>query len=141
MKLTALTTALTLVGSMAMAGSVTSNSQSGSQSYSGVNVEGSTSTTDFSDQVPSMGAPSMNHTTSCALSASGAVSGPGFGIAFGNGRIDDECNTREEARFLHDLLSQRPSYARKAAIHHACSRDKSMRKTLVAIGICKVVKK
>jgi len=38
-------------------------------------------------------------------------------------------------------LSQRPSYARKAAIHHARSRDKSMRKTLVAIGICKVVKK
>jgi len=39
-----------------------------------------------------------------------------------------------------DLLTQRPSYARKAAIHHACIRDQSMRKTLVAIGICKVVR-
>lgn len=141
MKLTALTTALVLLGSVASAGNVTSGSQSGSQSFSGVNIEGSTSTTDFSDTVPGMGAPSMNHTTSCALSASGAVSGPGFGIAFGNGRIDDECNTREEARFLHDLLSQPPSYARKAAIHHACSRDKSMRNTLVAIGVCRVVKR
>jgi len=139
MKLTALTTALMLTGSIAIAGSVTSNSQSGSQSFSGVNIEGST--TDFSEQVPGMGAPSMSHTTSCALSASGAVSGPGFGIAFGNGRIDDECNTREEARFLHDLLTQRPSHARRAAIHHACSRDQSMRQTLVAIGICKVVRK
>ena len=141
MKTTILTALAVMAATSASAQSVTSDSVSQSESYSGVNVEGSTSTTDFSDQVPSMGAPSMSHTTSCALSASGAVSGPGFGIAFGNGRIDDECNTREEARFLHDLLSQRPSYARKAAIHHACSRDKSMRKTLVAIGICKVVKK
>jgi len=139
MNLARLTAALILPASAAAAQSVTSDSQSQSGSYSGVNIEGST--TDFSDQVPGMGAPSMSHTTSCALSASGAVSGPGFGIAFGNGRIDDECNTREEARFLHDLLTQRPSYARKAAIHHACSRDKSMRKTLVAIGICKVVRK
>jgi hypothetical protein len=139
MNLARLTAALILSASAATAQSVTSDSQSQSGSYSGVNIEGST--TDFSDQVPGMGAPSMSHTTSCALSASGAVSGPGFGIAFGNGRIDDECNTREEARFLHDLLTQRPSYARKAAIHHACSRDKSMRKTLVAIGICKVVRK
>lgn len=116
----------------------TSTSQSGSQSFSGVNIGGSTSTTDFSRQVPGMGAPSMNHTTSCALSASGALSGPGFGIAFGNGRIDGECNTREEARFLHDLLQQRPSAARQAAIHHACANDESMRTTLVAIGICVV---
>lgn len=114
------------------------DSESSAQSYSGINT---TSTTDFSEQVPGMGAPGMNHTTSCALSASGAVSGPGFGIAFGNGRIDSECNTREEARFLHDLLSQPPSYARRAAIHHACSKDESMRKTLVALNICKVVKK
>jgi hypothetical protein len=139
MNLARLTAAFILSASAAAAQSITSDSQSQSGSYSGVNIEGST--TDFSDQVPGMGAPSMSHTTSCALSASGAVSGPGFGIAFGNGRIDDECNTREEARFLHDLLTQRPSYARKAAIHHACSRDKSMRKTLVAIGICKVVRK
>lgn len=135
----AITAVAILAASSAAAQSVTSDSQSGSASYSGVNVEGSTA--DFGSQVPSMGAPSMNHTTSCALSASGAVSGSGFGISFGNGRIDDECNTREEARFLHDLLTQRPSYARTAAIHHVCSRDKSMRKTLVAIGICKVVKK
>lgn len=113
------------------------DSESSAQSYSGINT---TSTTDFSDQVPGMGAPGMNHTTSCALSASGAVSGPGFGVAFGNGRIDSECNTREEARFIHDLLSQPPSYARRAAIHHACSRDESMRNTFVALGICKVVK-
>jgi len=139
MKLARLTAALILSASAAAAQSVTSDSQSHSGSYSGVSIGGST--TDFSDQVPGMGAPSMSHTTSCALSASGAVSGPGFGISFGNGRIDDECNTREEARFLHDLLTQRPSYARRAAIHHACSRDKSMRKTLVAIGICKVVRK
>jgi len=139
MNLARLTAALILSASAAAAQSVTSDSQSQSGSYSGVSIGGST--TDFSDQVPGMGAPSMSHTTSCALSASGAVSGPGFGIAFGNGRIDDECNTREEARFLHDLLTQRPSYARRAAIHHACSRDQSMRKTLVAIGICKVVRK
>lgn len=135
----AITAIAILAASSAASQSVTSDSHSGSASYSGVNVEGST--TDLGSQVPSMGAPSMNHTTSCALSSSGAVSGSGFGISFGSGRIDDECNTREEARFLHDLLSQRPSAARTAAIHHACSRDKSMRKTLVAIGICRVVKK
>ena len=140
MKTTTLATLAIMTASAVSAQSVTSDSVSQSGSYSGVNIEGSTSTTDFSDSIPGMGAPSMNHTTSCALSASGAISGSGFGIAFGNGRIDDECNTREEARFLHDLLTQRPSYGRKAAIYHACSRDKSMRKTLVAIGVCKVVK-
>jgi len=139
MKLTAaLTSALVLIGSVATADSVTSESQSGSQSYSGVNIEGSN--TDLGRQVPGMGAPSMSHTTSCALSASGAISGPGFGISFGNGRIDSECNTREEARFLHDLLSQRPSQARNAAIYHACASDESMRNTLVAIGVCVIRK-
>mgnify|MGYP003565852511 FL=1 len=136
MKIAAIATAIILATS-ASAQSVTSDSVSQSGSYSGVTIEGST--TDLSSQVPGMGAPSMSHTTSCALSASGAISGAGFGISFGNGRIDDECNTREEARFLHDLLSQRPSHARRAAIHHACSRDKSMRDTLVAIGVCRVV--
>ena len=137
MKIAAIATAIILATS-ASAQSVTSDSVSQSGSYSGVTIEGST--TDLSSQVPGMGAPSMSHTTSCALSASGAISGAGFGISFGNGRIDDECNTREEARFLHDLLSQRPSHARRAAIHHACSRDKSMRDTLVAIGVCRVVR-
>jgi len=137
MKFAAIATAL-IFATSASAQSVTSDSVSQSGSYSGVVIEGST--TDLSSQVPGMSAPSMSHTTSCALSASGAISGAGFGISFGNGRIDDECNTREEARFLHDLLSQRPSHARRAAIHHACSRDESMRNTLVAIGICKVIK-
>lgn len=138
MKLTTFATLFVLIADDLFAQSTTSDSVSDSQSYSGVRIEGSS--TDFSSQVPGMGAPSMGHTTSCALSASGAVSGPGFGISFGNGRIDGECNTREEARFLHDLLSQRPSHARTAAIHHACSNDKSMRETLMAIGICKLAK-
>jgi len=131
--------AAALLTASSAAAQMSSDSQSQSQSYSGIHMEGSV--TDFSSQVPGMGAPGMSHTTSCALSASGAVSGSGFGIAFGNGRIDDECNTREEARFLHDLLSQHPSHARRIAIHHACSRDESMRRTLVAMGICRVVSK
>jgi len=134
----AITAIAILAASGAAAQSVTSDSVSQSGSYSGVNIEGSN--TDLGRQVPGMGAPSMSHTTSCALSASGAVSGPGFGISFGNGRIDSECNTREEARFLHDLLSQRPSHARNAAIYHACASDESMRNTLVAIGVCRVVR-
>jgi len=134
----AITAIAILAASGAAAQSVTSDSVSQSGSYSGVNIEGSN--TDLGRQVPGMGAPSMSHTTSCALSASGAVSGPGFGISFGNGRIDSECNTREEARFLHDLLSQRPSQARNAAIYHACASDESMRNTLVAIGVCRVVR-
>lgn len=138
MKLARLTAALIVSASAAAAQSVTSDSVSQSGSYSGVNIEGSN--TDLGRQVPGMGAPSMSHTTSCALSASGAISGPGFGISFGNGRIDSECNTREEARFLHDLLSQRPSQARNAAIYHACASDESMRATLVAIGVCRVVR-
>jgi len=134
----AITAIAILAASGAAAQSVTSASVSQSGSYSGVNIEGSN--TDLGRQVPGMGAPSMSHTTSCALSASGAVSGPGFGISFGNGRIDSECSTREEARFLHDLLSQRPSQARNAAIYHACASDESMRNTLVAIGVCRVVR-
>jgi hypothetical protein len=129
--------AAAITAAASSAGAQSLDSESSAQSYSGVTTS---STTDFSDSVPGMGAPSMSHTTSCALSASGAVSGPGFGISFGNGRIDSECNTREEARFLHDLLSQRPSHARRASLHHVCSNDKSMRNTLVAMGICKVVK-
>lgn len=134
---TILTALFTVAAASASAQSVSSESVSQSGSYSGVVVEGSE--TDLSNQVPGMAAPGMSHTTSCALSATGAISMPGFGISFGNGRIDGECNTREEARFLHDLLSQRPSHARQAAIYHACSRDKSMRDTLVAIGACRVV--
>ena len=123
---------------IAHAQDVYSGSQAGSSSYNNVQIGGQTSVTDLGRSVPSMGAPGMHHTASCALSASGAVSGSGFGFAFGRGRIDEECNTREESRFLHDLLRQRPSQARRAAIHHACANDKSMRATLVALGICVV---
>lgn len=130
--------ALLAMTTAASAQEVYSGSQAGSTSYNNVQIGGQTSVTDLGKSVPSMGAPGMHHTASCALSASGALSGSGFGLAFGRGRIDDECNTREESRFLHDLLRQKPSTARRAAIHHACANDKSMRATLVAVGVCVV---
>ena len=130
--------AIVAMATSASAQEVYSGSQAGSTSYNNVQIGGQTSVTDLGKSVPGMGAPGMHHTASCALSASGALSGSGFGLAFGNGRIDKECNTREEARFLHDLLRQKPNAARRAAIYHACANDKSMRDTLVAIGVCVV---
>ncbi len=106
----------------------TSESVSGAQSYSGVNVEASESL----NNTPSMGAPSAIPTADCMNAASFAASGPGFGIALGGGNGNKKCNTRVEASVLNALVGKR------AALHHICKHDAEMRATLVEMGLCRI---
>lgn len=109
--------------------------EAGAMSNSGVTIEGS------GPNVPGVGAPGMNHTAPCVIGHSSGVAVAGFGVSHGGGTIDDNCNTREEVKFLHNLLSQRNNMAKRVAIAHACANDKSIQQTLVAMGLCVVVKK
>ena len=100
-----------------------SNSESGAASS--VYIAGSINT----DNTPSMSAGS-NNTVSCAIGQSAALAVPGFGASVGGGKIDDQCNTREEALVLRNLVGT------AAAIEHLCRNDESLQETLVSQGYC-----
>lgn len=111
-----------------------SESQSQSQSSSGIYMEGSNVT-------PSMGGFGGNSTAPCVIGRGAGVGVPGAGVGFSTGTLERNCNTREEAKFIANLLNMPNGIAKTAAIHAACSQDESIRKTLVAVGVCRVVKK
>jgi hypothetical protein len=104
---------------------ITADSNSESGAASSVYIAGSTS----KDNTPSMSAGS-NNTVSCAIGKSAALAVPGLGASVGGGKIDAECNTREEALVLRNLVGT------AAAIEHLCRNDKSLRETLVSQGYC-----
>lgn len=120
--------ALILLASPALAGTTAdSESTSGAQSYSGVNIQQGNGYRGS----PSMGAPSVMG--DCG-GASGAVSFPGFGISLGGGNGNRKCNLRADAAMLQALLGDR------AAITHICRNDPQLRDTLIAIGVCAYAK-
>lgn len=109
-------------------------SESGSQSNSSSGVV-------FGDnyaplQAPSAVAPGNMHTAPCIVGSSAGIGIPGIGLSGGGGRLENECNTREEVKALSILLNQPPSVAKTAAILHYCNNDDSIRKTLVQMGVC-----
>lgn len=118
--------AILLCAAPASAQTAGSESVSGSQSYSGVNVEASRSI----HHAPGMGAPSAIPTADCINGHSGAVSGPGFGLAIGTGNGSWACNTRANAAMLAALGGE------QVAIDYVCSRDEGMRNVLQARGLC-----
>ena len=91
-------------------------------------------------QAPSAIAPGIMHTAPCIVGSSAGIGVPGLGLSGGGGRLEKECNTREEIKALNILLSQPPSLARKASILHYCNNDESIRKTLVQMGVCRTTK-
>ncbi len=129
-----LTAIFIVAASTANAQSVESDSHSASNS--GVVFGDSYAT----QQAPSAIAPGIMHTAPCIVGSSAGIGVPGIGLSGGNGRLEKECNTREEIKALNILLSQPPSLARKASILHYCNNDESIRKTLVQMGVCKVSK-
>ena len=74
----------------------TSGSISGSlsTSHSGVLIEGS----DVPNNTPSLGNPRGNNTAPCVIDSGFGVVVPGFGINMGGGRLEQECNTRDDGR-------------------------------------------
>ena len=127
MKVFVTAAAMVLLSVGVAAAQTTSNSQSGSQSVSGVVIEGSqvpNNTPNASMAVGSAG--------NCYPGAGIGASGPGWGLTIGGGRVDGECNTRAEMAALAQLAGNR------AALAHACRHDASMRETLVGLGICRV---
>lgn len=135
MKTPILTAAVLIIAASTASGQeATSGSLSGSQSFSGVNIEGSAA----ARIAPSVGAPGVMHTAPCIIGHSVGVSVLGGGVATGGGRLEENCNTREEAQFMFEVLRQRDSPARQAAIYHMCATDESLRNTLVAMGVCVV---
>lgn len=104
-------------------------SESNSNSSSGVYIGGNSRT-----NTPSVGG-SSNNTSSCVIGNHVGIGVEGLGFSVGAGRVDKECNVREEAKALLALLG------RRAAIAHLCKHDKSIRETLVEQGYCVVKKK
>ncbi|SRR6056297_638695 len=117
-----------------------SQSQSGAQAI--INIEGSTvpqtvfEGSDVPNNTPSVGAPSTMHTAPCVIGRSTGFSVPGFGFSNSNGRVENNCNSREEVGFIAQLMNMPHGSARQAAIFHACATDASLRATLVAMGAC-----
>jgi len=126
-----LLTALFIFSSSAVAAQ-TSDSASNSQSNSGVVFGDSYAV----QQAPSAVSPGIMHTAPCIVGSSAGIGIPGIGLSGGSGRLENECNTREEIKTLTILLNQPPSVAKTAAILHYCNNDDSIRKTLVQMGIC-----
>lgn len=104
------------------------SSDSSASSSSGVYIGGNSQS-----NTPSVGG-SSNNTSSCVIGNSFGVGVPGFGINVGAGRVDQECNVREEAKALLTLVGER------AALAHLCKHDKTIRETLVEQGLCVVEK-
>ena len=107
---------------------VNATSESNSDAQSSIYIGGNKSI----NNTPSMSAVS-NNTISCAIGNSAALAVPGFGASIGSGKIDKECNIREEALILRNLVGI------PAAIEHFCRNDESLRQTLEAQGYCKPI--
>lgn len=77
---------------------------SASANNSGNSLENSTSL-NFEDvrQAPNVFAPPIYPTVSCFKGASGGFSVPGGGLSLGGGRIDPNCESREEIRLAHEM--------------------------------------
>jgi hypothetical protein len=52
---------------------------------------------------PDAYAPINNPTAPCRVAHAAGGSGPGFGISFGSSTLDEGCDTREDARLLHNM--------------------------------------
>ena len=77
---------------------------------------------------PSMGAPNITSSNdTCMGSASGAVSGPGFGVAVGSTFTDENCIMLKNSRELWNMGM------RAAALAHMCS-DPKVAKSLEVTG-------
>lgn len=106
-----------------------SESTSGSQSYSGINFNQA----DGHRGTPSMGAPTI--AAECG-GASGAASGPGFGISLGGGEGSRSCNLRADSAMLAALAGN------QVALLHIClsttrtGQASNPAKTLQAAGLC-----
>ena len=125
---------LMVAAGTASAQEAVSGSLSGSTSFSGVNIEGAAA----ARIAPGVSAPGVMHTAPCIVGRSAGISIIGGGFSGGGGTLEENCNTREEAQFLFEVLAQRNSPARQAAIYHMCATDESLRNTLVAMGACVV---
>lgn len=107
------------------------NTESSSESNSGVYIGGTT----VGKNTPSAHSSTTNSTAPCVVGKGFGISGPGLGISSSNGRIDDTCETLEEAKALRSLINDR------AAITHLCRHNKDIRETLVGLGLCIIKKK
>jgi hypothetical protein len=125
---------LTTVIALATAGGASAqslDSQSQSQSYSGIQTEGDTINSS------SAIAPSINATAPCVVPMSMGFGVAGFGLAGGTGKMDGDCVTRTEADILVSI-STMPAAQKVVAVTHFCTFDATMRQTMVALGWCAV---
>jgi hypothetical protein len=103
----------------AMAQTTTSGNQSGSTATSEVvfptsSGSGTTNGTETiiskgNQPAPTMYAPAIGGLNACIIPASGAASGPGFGLALGYGMRDEECQLRNTAAVAATVLHDEPT--------------------------------
>lgn len=80
-------------------------------------------------------------TAPCVVGRGAGAGVPGAGLGFSWGVINKDCETREEAKFLANLLNMRPGPSKQAAIFVACKNDKTLQEALVYVGACQVKRK
>jgi hypothetical protein len=115
-------------GGNATVGDVTSTATGGNQSQTSeatANNAGNSQTITFSNpaapsevtitNTPDAYAPISAPTSPCRVAYSGGGSGPGFGISIGASALDEGCDTREDARLLHNMGLQNEAIARLCA--------------------------
>lgn len=132
-KLLPLVAVLVMGASASMAGSTAVGVDNDNVSLSGssVNIEGSENT-------PGIAGSGSGSTAPCVISNFVGLGQPGFGLGVSIPYKDRTCAIMREVEFLNamvNLRAQNPE-AYRAAIYHACSNSRRLRKTLVEIGLC-----
>ena len=123
MKLLSLILAGALMTTPAMAQN-TSTSSSLSQSGAVINQNSHSA-----QQAPGVGSPGLvSGGLTCAGSASGGISAPGFGISFGSTNVDVDCTRRQYAALLAQMGHS------PAAINVVCNNDE-VRQALADAGV------
>lgn len=137
MKITAFALAMASILPAAALAQATSESGSNSAANSHVTFEG----TNYERPAPGLGGIGTNSTAPCVIGQGFGVVGPGAGIQWSGGKIDESCLTRTEAAMLRDMLNMPQSPGKQAAIAHACRYSDRLQTTLVATGHCIVRKR
>lgn len=115
------------------------NSDSGaaSNASSGVNAnQGQNSTMNLNqtaakipNNTPDVFAPQVNNTAPCMRSVAGGVSAAGFGLAFGAGDEDEDCNMRENVILLHNIGRD------ELAMQYYCDNEPKIRAAADKLGV------
>ena len=93
--------------------------------------------TDVPNNTPGMNAGGAYGTTASCIRGGGVgIAAPGFGFSAGGGKLDEECNNREEAFTIAKLTGNGTH-----GLAHMCRTDHSVRMTMIQQNLCNPIEK